>query len=91
MMVGLLPLLFSGACEKVVPEATNDTNPSFHVMFYNVENLFDLEDDPLKNDEEFTPTGRNEWTEERYEKKLDGIARVIRSIGGDTLPVLESG
>ena len=26
----------------------------FRVMFYNVENLFDTEDDPETNDEEFT-------------------------------------
>lgn len=48
--------------------------------FYNTENLFDVEDDPLTNDEEFTPSGRAGWTEERLDRKLEGIARAIRSM-----------
>ncbi|MGB0522066.1 MAG: endonuclease/exonuclease/phosphatase family protein [Flammeovirgaceae bacterium] len=52
------------------------------VGFYNVENLFDTEDDPEKRDEDFLPDGRNKWTAERYEKKLHNLAKVISSIGG---------
>lgn len=53
------------------------------IAFYNVENLFDYEDDPLTFDEEFTPEGRNNWTKEIYEDKLSKLARVISDIGVD--------
>lgn len=53
------------------------------IAFYNVENLFDYEDDPLTFDEEWTPTGRNSWTKEFYEDKLSKLARVISEIGAD--------
>lgn len=46
------------------------------VAFYNVENLFDTEDDPLTRDEEFTPEVPKEWTPVRYQAKLDHLARV---------------
>lgn len=49
----------------------------YAVMTYNVENLFDTKDDPLTNDEEFTPNGDYHWTYYRLRKKLGQIARVI--------------
>ena len=36
----------------ILASCCNDTN-KIDIGFYNVENLFDLEDDPLKNDDEF--------------------------------------
>lgn len=46
------------------------------VAFWNVENLFDTVDDPrVELDEEFTPTAAKEWTQERYEKKLQTSLR----------------
>lgn len=50
------------------------------VGFYNLENLFDTYDDPAKNDEEFLPDGKNQWTEVKYRKKLHNMATVIRSM-----------
>ena len=50
------------------------------VGFYNLENLFDTYDDPAKNDEEFLPDGKNQWTEAKYRKKLHNMATVIRSM-----------
>lgn len=49
--------------------------------FYNVENLFDLVDDPATDDDEFTPNGNLNWTLERYNTKLDHIAEVIDGMG----------
>jgi predicted extracellular nuclease len=54
---------------------------NFRVMFYNVENLFDTEDDPHKNDNEFLPDGAKHWTEWRYRNKLNNIATVISTAG----------
>jgi len=56
------------------------------IGFYNLENLFDTEDDPNIRDEEFTPNGKRAWTPELYTEKLDHMARVISEIGTDVNP-----
>lgn len=56
------------------------------VVFYNVENLFDLENEPGKSDGEFTPDGSKEWTKERYSKKLEDISKVLSGINKNELP-----
>ena len=44
--------------------------------FYNLENLWDTEDDPDNpGDDEFTPSGPYEWTDTKYRQKLDNVAR----------------
>ncbi len=53
----------------------------FRVVFYNVENLFDIQDNPQKDDSEFTPEGSKTWTYNRYQNKLNNISKVITSIG----------
>ncbi|MDR0686220.1 MAG: endonuclease [Dysgonamonadaceae bacterium] len=53
----------------------------FRVMFYNVENLFDTQDEPRKDDDEFLPEGNRHWNEWRYYKKLTAIAAVISAAG----------
>ncbi len=68
--------------------ACKQSEPSLTVAFYNTENLFDTEDDPYKNDNEFLPGSKKKWTDERYRKKLDDIARVISEIDTTDLPVL---
>jgi len=61
-------------------------DPVFTVAFYNVENLFDLEDHPETQDEEFTPASEKAWDMEKYQKKLDDLSAVIRAIDKDELP-----
>jgi predicted extracellular nuclease len=51
------------------------------VMFYNVENLFDIEDDPLTADEEFLPAGDRRWNGYRMQAKFTSIAKVIANTG----------
>lgn len=58
------------------------------IMFYNVENLFDTINDPLTADDEFTPEGKKKWESIRYEKKINDLAKVIRSINSNDFPVL---
>ncbi|MDR6241540.1 endonuclease/exonuclease/phosphatase family protein [Aureibacter tunicatorum] len=55
------------------------------IAFYNLENLFDTENDPNIRDDEYTPEGSKSWTQERYEKKLDNMAEVISRLGEDEL------
>ena len=53
---------------------------NYVIGFYNLENLFDTYDDPAKNDEEFLPEGKNKWTDAKYQKKLQNMAKVIKSM-----------
>ncbi|MDR0349103.1 MAG: endonuclease [Tannerella sp.] len=60
----------------------------FKVMFYNVENLFDLYNDPETNDDEFLPDGGRRWTPDRYYARLRQTARVINAVGAWDTPAL---
>jgi predicted extracellular nuclease len=69
-------------------ETVNSTLPiwssakdSARVAFYNVENLFDTIDEPMKIDSEYMPNSSLQWTKKRYEAKLKNIAKVIDSLG----------
>ena len=56
---------------------------NYIVGFYNLENLFDIYNDPAKNDEEFLPDGKNKWTQEKYNHKLHNMASVIAAMAKD--------
>ena len=58
------------------------------LVTYNVENLFDCQDDPLTHDEEFLPSALRRWTPYRYWNKLHAVASAIVTIGGDRAPDL---
>ena len=60
--------------------AQNREKQNYVIGFYNLENLFDVYNDPVKNDEEFLPEGKNKWTEAKYQKKLQNMAKVIKSM-----------
>lgn len=62
---------------------TSAPRRSFVIGFYNLENLFDTEHDPGKNDYQFLPDGSNQWTEAKYEKKLHNMATVIRAMADE--------
>jgi predicted extracellular nuclease len=59
----------------------NDLYSVHTIAFYNVENLFDTEEDSLVYDDAFTPEGSYHWTGERYTIKIDHLAQVIAGIG----------
>ena len=61
------------------------------IAFYNLENLFDFENDPITFDDDRTPDGKDHWTEELYSAKLENMAEVIAQIGKEftgTSPVI---
>ncbi|OFX34635.1 MAG: hypothetical protein A2W90_12330 [Bacteroidetes bacterium GWF2_42_66] len=58
------------------------------IMFYNVENLFDTEDNPSANDDEFTQAGDRHWTNKKLEQKIDRLAKVIVAAGAWESPEL---
>jgi len=51
------------------------------IAFYNVENLFDTEDDPETFDDDRTVNGKDAWTTEKYNQKIDHISQVLSEIG----------
>jgi hypothetical protein len=63
-----------------VSQERTDSLP-VRVMFYNVENLFDVADDPLTDDDEFLPDGLMRWNITRYNKKINSVYKTIIAAG----------
>lgn len=58
-------------------------NHKYVIGFYNLENLFDIYHEEGKNDYEYLPDGANQWTQEKYDKKLANMAHVIAAMKKD--------
>lgn len=56
------------------------------VAFYNLENLFDTVNDTLTFDDDRTPTGKDNWSIERYWHKINNISKVLSEIGSPDAP-----
>ncbi|NCA85128.1 MAG: endonuclease/exonuclease/phosphatase family protein [Clostridia bacterium] len=76
---GLLYLFTS--CGQAPPD-------HFTIAFYNVENLFDTINDNGERDGDFTPGAAVSWNTERYDRKLNNIARVLGAIDSTELPLV---
>ncbi|MEM7186405.1 MAG: endonuclease/exonuclease/phosphatase family protein [Bacteroidota bacterium] len=79
---------------KDFSDATEEKNSDisrYSIGFYNVENLFDTEDDPDTLDDDFTVHSEKNWTEKRFRKKIRKLGKVISKIGYEKIdhpPVL---
>ncbi len=79
----LLLLLF-------LPAASAPARTDLVIVAWNVENLFDADDDPGNpGDDEFTPAGWRRWNEARYRLKLERLAEVIAELRPDILGLAE--
>ncbi len=74
-------IIFSSIIVNCQPK--NDT---LFLASWNLENLFDAVDDPQKNDESFLPNGDMEWTNDRLDKKMYNLARIIRMMNNGNGP-----
>ena len=54
---------------------------SFSVAFYNLENLFDTENNKYTLDQDFTSDGNLDWNHDRYIRKIQNLSKVISKIG----------
>ena len=79
-------LIFFLFIKATCGQEQHDTN-EFTFMFYNVENFFDCENDPLTNDDEFTPGGNRRWTQGRFHSKTERIAKTILAAGKWNAPI----
>ena len=59
------------------------------VGFWNVENLFDLENDPNKNDDEFSYGGRKNVDQKIYDLKINNCSEVLFDLNVDVLGLCE--
>ncbi len=73
--------------------AQKSVHDTLFVATWNLENLFDTTKDAGKSDGEFTPGSRIQWTQERLDRKLSNLAKVIGEMnnkkGPDILGVVE--
>lgn len=87
-LFALLSLMTLSSCNAASPSRNVASASSFRVMCYNVENLFDIQDDPLTNDEDFTPSGSYHWTRKRLSEKQQHLYQVIAHVGEWSAPAV---
>ena len=68
---------------------TLKSEESLSIGFWNAENLFDLEDDPNKNDNEFAIGGRKNVNQEIYDLKIKNCSEVLFDLNVDILGLCE--
>jgi predicted extracellular nuclease len=56
------------------------------IAFYNCENFYDTVDNPLVNDDDFTPRGDKNYNSSIYSNKVEHLATVLSQIGIDVNP-----
>lgn len=78
LLVTLFAFIVQGGTAQEIP----GDRGSLRIMLYNVENLFDIFDDPFTLDDEFLPSGERAWNKYRYSAKLNNICKVIVALGG---------
>lgn len=81
--------LFIITLTSILIVGCSTTHNAITVGFWNVENLFDLENDPLKDDDEFSIGGRKLVTQEILDMKLDHMTEVLSDINADILGLCE--
>lgn len=76
-------------CQPI--SSQNESKPlqdKYRIVSYNVENLFDTDDDEFKFDNDFTPYGRYSWGKKKYEKKLNDLGKVLVNLSEENNPAV---
>ena len=83
-------------CFLIIPfvlQGQNTQRDSFYIANWNMENFYDIKDDPAKDDQEYLPESPRKWDDEKYEQKISNLAKVINYMnngcGPDILAVEE--
>ena len=61
---------------------------AIRLAFYNLENLFDTENDTLINDDEFVAGGVKGWSESRFRHKINNHSKTLIALGGWDAPAM---
>jgi predicted extracellular nuclease len=86
MKIKVSLLIISGVVFFSCTSVKKSLRQEYTVVSYNVENLFDTVDDPKIPDEEFLPASEKKWDNDKYQKKLTDIAKVISEVNLKELP-----
>jgi hypothetical protein len=87
--ISIIVLLLSGFLnQSYSQQQITSAKNSRTIAFWNVENLFDIINDPNTNDDQFLPSSTIQWNEEKYKKKINDIAKILSSINENELPAL---
>ena len=78
----LLTLFLAGKSQLQTQDRFARDSTTLRLCFYNLENFFDCEHNPTKNDIDFTPEGKYHWTKSRFNAKVNNIAKVFVAMGG---------
>ena len=84
-------IIFIQGCApaKRLTETKKVVHQPLSVGFWNVENLFDLEDNPDKNDDEFALGGRKNVDQQIYDLKIKHSSEVLQDLNVDVLGLCE--
>ncbi len=88
LVLATVAITLSSCAQPAKPKKASKKSTSFSVVFYNVENLYDTQNDPQIDDEEFTPEGKIPWTVDRFEKKINNISQVFTDVVSPEFPDL---
>ena len=78
----LLILFFSLTCVALGSDPLS-------IGFWNIENLFDLKNDPYKRDDEFSKGGKKDVTKDIYDLKIKRSVEVLTDLNVDVLGLCE--
>jgi len=78
--ITFLLLIFTFTLSIQSKSQTKVKRGDYRIMFYNCENFFDIENDPVKRDDDFTPDGIKHWNYKKYQEKLMHISQVIAAV-----------
>ena len=62
-------------------ESSEKKSNQYSIAFYNLENLFDTNNDPTILDDDFTQFSERKWNKKRFSKKIKKLGQVISQIG----------
>lgn len=79
----LLPILL---CFFSIAVAQKQHYKTAVIAFYNLENFYDTIDNPIVNDNDFTPAGEKNYNTTIYNSKVHHLATVIAQIGTEINP-----
>jgi hypothetical protein len=68
------------------PDDTRRGSNGIRIMFYNVENLFDIVNDSLTADDEYAAGGMRGWSYTRMIRKINNLSKAIIRVGGWEAP-----
>lgn len=77
----VLTFSMSGLCQFSLEAVGQEAGLPVRLMFYNVENLFDIYDDTITEDDDFLPAGIMRWNFSRYHDKINSLYKTITAAG----------